>query len=338
MNFTDKSFCITGGTGSFGKQMLNRLLKHDAKSIKIFSRDEKKQDDLRKATNDSRVSFVIGDVREYGDLKYAFLNVDYVFHAAALKQVPSCEFFPEQAFRTNVEGTQNAALAAIEMGVKKFVLLSTDKAVYPINVMGITKALAEKIIQAEARKRISGETKFMITRYGNVMGSRGSVIPLFIDHIKNNRNLTITNPDMTRFLMNLSESIDLVLYAFSHGKSGNIYIHKAPATSVLELANALKELFGSSVINKIIGTRHGEKLYETLVSDEEMARVEDHGQYYEVPLDERDLNYGSFFETGQKNNDTELKTQFNSHNTMQLVGKSLVKFLKSQDFIQKHLL
>lgn len=338
MNFTDKSFCITGGTGSFGKQMLGRLLKYDAKSIKIFSRDEKKQDDLRKATKDPRVSFFIGDVRKYSDLKYAFSNVDYVFHAAALKQVPSCEFFPEQAFRTNVEGTQNAALAAIEMGVNKFVLLSTDKAVYPINVMGITKALAEKIIQAEARKWMSSETKFMITRYGNVMGSRGSVIPLFIDHITNNKNLTITNPDMTRFLMNLSESIDLVLYAFSHGKSGNIYIHKAPATSILELANALKELFGSSVVNEIIGTRHGEKLYETLVSDEEMARVEDHGQYYEVPLDERDLNYESFFETGQKIIDTEVKTQFNSHNTMQLVGKSLVNFLKGQDFIQKHLL
>ncbi|MDC1263080.1 polysaccharide biosynthesis protein [Planktomarina temperata] len=334
MDLTDKTFCITGGTGSFGKTMLLSLLRSNAKTIKIFSRDEKKQDALRKAINDERVQFILGDVRDINDLKYAFNNVDFVFHAAALKQVPSCEFFPEQALRTNVQGTHNAALAARDVGVKKFVMLSTDKAVYPINAMGISKALAEKIIQAEARKSRCNDTQFMITRYGNVMGSRGSVIPLFIDQILNHQKLTITNPNMTRFMMNLAESIDLVLHAFTKGKSGNIYVHKAPSCTVWDLSVAVAQIFNVPHEVAAIGTRHGEKLYETLVSDEEMAKAQDQGDYYEIPIDERDLNYNSFVEEGNSEQSLTGSLQFNSHNAHKLFGEELVSFLKKQDFIK----
>lgn len=337
IDLTDKTFCITGGTGSFGKTMLSSLLKSRAKAIKIFSRDEKKQDALRKSINDDRVQFILGDVREVNDLRYAFHNVDFVFHAAALKQVPSCEFFPEQALRTNVQGTHNAAIAARDVGVKKFVMLSTDKAVYPINAMGISKALAEKIIQAEARKSRNDDTQFMITRYGNVMGSRGSVIPLFMDQMLNREKLTITNPDMTRFMMNLAESIDLVLYAFINGRSGNIYVHKAPSCTVWDLSVALAQLFDVPHDVATIGTRHGEKLYETLVSDEEMAKSLDQGKYYEIPIDERDLNYRSFVDKGSSENSLNGSSQFNSHNAHRLVGEELIGFLQKQDFIIERL-
>ena len=304
IDLSDKSFCITGGTGSFGTRMLSSLLRSNAKTIKIFSRDEKKQDSLRKATQDQRVQFILGDVRDINDLRYAFDKVDYVFHAAALKQVPSCEFFPEQAVRTNVQGT---------------------------------KALAEKIIQAEARKFGAHRTEFMITRYGNVMGSRGSVIPLFIQQLLRSEKLTITDPLMTRFLMNLTESIDLVLHAFSSGKSGNIYVHKAPACTVLDLSAALAEIFNVKHNYTTIGTRHGEKLYETLVSDEEMAKANDQGDYYEIPIDERDLNYDRFVEIGSPSLDSDAPKQFNSHNTQRLRGVKLIEFLKKQDFIKERL-
>ena len=333
----NRTFCITGGTGSFGTRMLSSLLKTDAKTIKIFSRDEKKQDSLRRQIKDDRVQFILGDVREINDLRYAFNDVDYVFHAAALKQVPSCEFFPDQAVKTNVVGTQNAAVAARDVGVEKFVMLSTDKAVYPINAMGMSKALAEKIIQAEARKFGTHQTEFMITRYGNVMGSRGSVIPLFINQIMSSMELTITDPNMTRFLMNLTESIDLVLHAFSAGNSGNIYVHKAPASTVLDLSEALSEIFNVKHDFKLIGTRHGEKLYETLVSDEEMSKANDQGKYYEIPLDERDLNYERFVEKGTPELNNDGSKQFNSHNAYRLCGKELVEFLKRQDFIMERL-
>jgi UDP-N-acetylglucosamine 4,6-dehydratase/5-epimerase len=337
MALTNKTFCITGGTGSFGKTMLLSLLNSNAKAIKIFSRDEKKQDALRKSINDNRVQFILGDVRDINDLRYTFHNVDFVFHAAALKQVPSCEFFPEQALRTNVQGTHNAALAARDAGVKKFVMLSTDKAVYPINAMGISKALAEKIIQAEARKSGNDDTQFMITRYGNVMGSRGSVIPLFIDQMLNSEKLTITNPNMTRFMMNLAESIDLVLHAFMKGKSGNIYVPKAPSCTVWDLSVAVAQIFNVPHEVTAIGTRHGEKLYETLVSDEEMAKAQDQGDYYEIPIDERDLNYKRFVEKGSSEHSLKDLIQFNSHNASRLVGEELVIFLKNQDFIKERL-
>jgi UDP-N-acetylglucosamine 4,6-dehydratase/5-epimerase len=333
----NKTFCITGGTGSFGTRMLSSLLKTDAKTIKIFSRDEKKQDALRREIKDDRVQFILGDVREIDDLRYAFNDVDYVFHAAALKQVPSCEFFLDQAIKTNVVGTQNAAIAARDVGVEKFVMLSTDKAVYPINAMGMSKALAEKIIQAEARKFGTHKTEFMITRYGNVMGSRGSVIPLFINQIMSSVELTITDPNMTRFLMNLTESIDLVLHAFSAGNSGNIYVHKAPASTVLDLSKALAGILNVKHVFKLIGTRHGEKLFETLVSDEEMSKANDQGKYFEIPLDERDLNYERFVEKGTPELNTDGSKQFNSHNAYRLRGKELVEFLKRQDFIMERL-
>ena len=336
MNFSNSRFCITGGTGSFGKKMVNRLLISDAEEIRVFSRDEKKQDDMRKQFSDKRLKFLIGDVRNFEDLNMAFRGVDFVFHAAALKQVPSCEFFPDQAILTNVDGTRNAVKSANENGVKKFVLLSTDKAVYPINAMGMTKALAEKVIEAEVRRNLT-HTEFMVTRYGNVMGSRGSVIPLFVQQIKNNKPITITNPEMTRFLMSLEESIELVLYAFSEGESGSIYIHKAPSCRIGELANSLNKIFGKQSSIKLVGTRHGEKLFETLVSDEEMASARDHGIYYSIPLDERDLNYDSFVERGFSSSQKDISLSFNSHNAEILSGSTLEKFLKQQRFILESL-
>ena len=334
MKFSNETFCITGGTGSFGKKMIERLLCLETREIRIFSRDEKKQDDMRKQYEDDRLKFLIGDVRNPLDLTSAFENVDYVFHAAALKQVPSCEFFPEQAIMTNIEGTRNAVNAAKHNGVKKFVLLSTDKAVYPINAMGMTKALAEKVVQAEVR-RGNAKTKFMITRYGNVMASRGSVIPLFIEQLKSGNPITITNAEMTRFLMSLDDSIELVLFAFLNGESGNIYIHKAPSCKIGDLAESLSLIFDKPNHTTLIGTRHGEKLYETLVSEEEMATAQDHGRYYSIPLDERDLNYEKFFEKGAHVLQKASMGSFNSHNAEILNGIALKSFLASQKFIME---
>ena len=332
MQFLNEKFCITGGTGSFGKKMVSRLLDLGVKEIRVFSRDEKKQDDMRKEFSDKRLKFLIGDVRNYEDLNMAFKGVDFVFHAAALKQVPSCEFFPDQAILTNIEGTINAVKSAKINGIQKFVLLSTDKAVYPINAMGMTKALAEKVLQAEVR-RDSSNTEFMVTRYGNVMGSRGSVIPLFIQQIINEEEITITNPHMTRFLMSLEESIELVLFAFLKGESGSIYVHKAPSCRVGDLAGALSEMHSKKSKIRLVGTRHGEKLYETLVSEEEMAFARDHGLYYSIPLDERDLNYDSFVEKGARESENQIFNSFNSHNTEILAGNKLREFLNKQDFI-----
>lgn len=288
-----KRLMITGGTGSFGNAVLDGFLESNIEEIIIFSRDEKKQSDMRERFNIPKVSFVIGDVRDYSTVRRAIEGVDYVFHAAALKQVPSCEFYPSEAIKTNILGTENVLNAAEDARVKGFVLLSTDKAVYPINMMGISKAAAEKLMIAKARSVDPSETKFCATRYGNVMASRGSIIPLFVEKIKNHQPLTITNPDMTRFLMSLTESVNLVLHGFNSSDSGSIYVQKAPACTVSVLAQALKILFDSKVPDKIIGTRHGEKMHETLVSQEEMALATDEGRYFNIRSDKRDLNYAS---------------------------------------------
>lgn len=289
--FDNKVLMITGGTGSFGNAVLNRFLKTDVKEIRIFSRDEKKQEDMRIALNNPKLKFYIGDVRNYDSIRDAMKGVDYVFHAAALKQVPSCEFYPMEAIRTNVLGAENVMKAAIDNNVDRVIVLSTDKAVYPINAMGISKAMMEKLMVAKARMQGNGETVFCATRYGNVMASRGSVIPLFIEQLKEGKSITITDPTMTRFLMSLEDSVDLVLHAFEHGRQGDIFVQKAPASTIEVLAQALKELFEKTNEIRVIGTRHGEKLYESLVSREELAKAEDMGQYYRVPADNRDLNY-----------------------------------------------
>jgi UDP-glucose 4-epimerase len=331
MNFlSNKTLLITGGTGSFGNAVLSRFLNLDLKEIRIFSRDEKKQDDMRKKYANPKLKFYIGDVRDYGSVNSSMYNVDYVFHSAALKQVPSCEFHPLQATKTNVLGTENVLDSAIKNKVKNVICLSTDKAVYPINAMGISKALMEKV--AIAKSRSSSNTKICITRYGNVMASRGSVIPLFIDQIRLGKPLTLTNPDMTRFMMTLDDAVDLVLYAFEHGNNGDTFVKKAPAASVEVLAKALKEL-----LNKpehpigIIGTRHGEKLYETLLSGEEIALADDMGDYYRIPPDLRDLNYSKFFDQG----DTALfKTEeYNSNNTQQLDLEGMKQLLLRLPFV-----
>ena len=329
--FNNKTLLITGGTGSFGNAVLDRFLNSDVSEIRIFSRDEKKQDDIRKKYNNSKLRFYIGDVRDINSIKTAMQKVDFVFHAAALKQVPSCEFYPMEALKTNVIGTENVLEAAILQRVKKVICLSTDKAVYPINAMGISKAMMEKV--AIAKSRESDFTDICITRYGNVMGSRGSVIPLFLDQIINNQILTITDPNMTRFMMTLDDAVNLVLYAFKHGKSGEIFVQKSPASSLLILTNAIKELKGLPEYNsKIIGTRHGEKLYEVLLSREEMAAAEDLGEYFRVPPDLRDLNYSKFIEHG------ELKISqfldYNSHNTKQL-NLSEMKLLLTKSTLLK---
>ena len=285
--FNDKILMITGGTGSFGNTVLKRFLSTDVREIRIFSRDEKKQEDMRIAFNNPKLKFYIGDVRDYDSISQAMKGVDYVFHAAALKQVPSCEFYPMEAVRTNVIGTENLMNAATANGVKRVVVLSTDKAVYPINSMGISKALAEKLMVAKARMQNAGETVLCATRYGNVMASRGSVIPLFVSQLKEGKPLTVTDPNMTRFLMSLEDSVDLVLYAFKHAKQGDIFVQKAPASTVADLAQALKELFKKDEPIRVIGTRHGEKLYESLISREEMAKAEDLGDYYRIPADNR---------------------------------------------------
>jgi UDP-N-acetylglucosamine 4,6-dehydratase/5-epimerase len=313
MIFKDKTLMITGGTGSFGNTVLCRFLKTDVKQIIIFSRDEKKQEDMRIALRNPKVKFFIGDTRDPSSIRQAMQGVDYVFHAAALKQVPSCEFYPMEAVRTNVSGTDNVIQAAIETKVKRLILLSTDKAVYPINAMGMSKAMAEKVLTARARTLSDQDTVLCATRYGNVMASRGSVIPLFIDRIKSGEAMGITDPHMTRFLMSLEDSVNLVLHAFEKGCQGDIFVQKAPACTIGDLACAIAELFNVPLKTKIIGTRHGEKLYESLVSREEMAKAEDMGKYWRVPADNRDLNYELFISEGSTKTNT--IDDYTSHNT-----------------------
>lgn len=314
--FDNKSLLITGGSGSFGNAVLRRFLKTNIAEIRIFSRDEKKQDDMRRFYNDKRIKFYIGDVRNEGSVRSAMVGVDYVFHAAALKQVPSCEFFPVEALKTNAIGTDNVLDAAEKYGVKRVVALSTDKAVYPINAMGITKALMEKIMIARSRNNDPQKQVFCGTRYGNVMASRGSVIPLFVEQIKAGQPLTITNPHMTRFMMTLDDAVDLVLFAFEHAQPGDIFVQKAPAATIETLAKALLELYKANNPIKIIGTRHGEKLYETLLTREEMLKAIDMGSYFRIPADNRDLNYGLYFNEGQPNVDQ--IDEYTSHNTKRL--------------------
>ena len=333
--FKSKKILITGGTGSFGKTMLHNFLNYEFDEIRVFSRDEKKQEDLRLKLNDPRVKFYIGDVRDFNSVNEACKNINFIFHAAALKQVPSCEFYPNEAFKTNVVGSENLMNAAIQNKVSKVILLSTDKAVYPINAMGISKAMMEKIMISKARTLTEGETTLIATRYGNVMGSRGSVIPLFISQIKNNKPITITDPNMTRFLMSLDESINLVLYAFNKGKQGEIYVQKSPACTIDILAKSLKDLFYSDVPINVIGTRHGEKLYETLVSREEMARTSNLENYYSIHADSRNLNYDNYFLKGQK--DVSKLGDYTSHNTYQMQINEVKKLLKSLDFIKKEI-
>lgn len=297
--FEGKTLLITGGTGSFGNAVLNRFLETDIKEIRIFSRDEKKQDDMRNRLKNNKVKFYIGDVRDPNSISRAMRGVDYVFHAAALKQVPSCEFFPIEAARTNVFGTQNTIDAAIENGVDKIICLSTDKAAYPINAMGISKALMEKVAIAASRNVDEGKTTVCLTRYGNVMASRGSVIPLFVNQIQNNQPLTVTDPKMTRFLMSLEDAVDLVLFAFQHGNQGDLFVNKAPASTIGDLAEAVRDIFNGDNEIKVIGTRHGEKLYETLCTREEMIKAEDMGNFYRIPADNRDLNYSRYFSEGE---------------------------------------
>jgi UDP-N-acetylglucosamine 4,6-dehydratase len=326
---------ITGGTGSFGQTVLNRFLDTGVREIRIFSRDEKKQEDMRLAFNNSKLRFYIGDVRNYDSLAQAMKGVDFVFHAAALKQVPSCEFYPLEAVRTNVLGTENVLNAASAQGVKRVVVLSTDKAVYPVNAMGISKAMAEKVMVAKARMQQPGETVFCATRYGNVVASRGSVIPLFVSQIKTGQPITITDPNMTRFLMSLEDSVDLVLYAFSHGQQGDIFVQKAAASTVDDLGRALKELFKSEVATRVIGTRHGEKLYESLISREEMAHAADMGAYYRIPADNRDLNYAKYFSEGEEK--ISYFEDYTSHNTSRLSVEEVKEFLLKLDYIKEQL-
>ncbi len=323
--FTNKVLLITGGTGSFGNAVLNKFLNTDIREIRIFSRDEKKQHDMRTELHNPKIKFYIGDVRDYNSLLVAMNGVDFVFHAAALKQVPSCEFYPLEAVKTNVLGTENVLNAAINSNVAKVICLSTDKAVYPINAMGISKALMEKLMVAKSR--ISGNTVLVGTRYGNVMASRGSVIPLFYDQILNNHEITITDPNMTRFMMTLNDAVDLVLYAFKNGNSGDIFVQKSPASTISELANAMKKIYNSNIDVNIIGTRHAEKLYETLLSREEMMHAEDLGNYYRVPADNRDLNYNKYFSEGSVNI-SEID-DYHSHNTRRLNESELVALLQS---------
>lgn len=331
--FKDKTLLITGGTGSFGNAVLERFLKSDITEIRIFSRDEKKQEDMRIALNDQKLKFYIGDVRDYDSVHDALRGVNYVFHAAALKQVPSCEFYPMEAVRTNVLGAENVMRAAIANEVERCVVLSTDKAVYPINAMGISKAMMEKLMVAKSRMCDPGKTVLSATRYGNVMASRGSVIPLFLDQLRAGKSLTLTDPTMTRFLMTLEESVDLVLYAFEHARPGDIFVQKAPACTVGDLAQAMKELLALQNEIKIIGTRHGEKLYESLLSREEMARAEDHGGYYRVPADSRDLNYAKYFVEGET--DVSLLDDYTSHNTERLDVEGVKKTLMKLDMIRE---
>ncbi len=333
--FKGKTLLITGGTGSFGNAVMKRFLDSDLKEIRIFSRDEKKQDDMRKALKSDKVKFYIGDVRNYESIRDAVKGVDYIFHAAALKQVPSCEFFPMEAVRTNVIGTDNVLTAAIDEGVKKIVCLSTDKAAYPINAMGTSKAMMEKVIVAKSRNVDPKKTTIACTRYGNVMASRGSVIPLFAEQIKSGHQITITDPDMTRFLMNLDEAVDLVLFAFKNAKQGDLFVQKSPASTIIDLAEALKKLLKSDTEIKIIGTRHGEKAHETLLTREEKSKSSDLGDYFRVPADTRDLNYDKYFEKGEKKPDS--LEEYTSSNTERLSVDGVIKKLKTTDYIKEEL-
>ena len=331
--FKDKVLLITGGTGSFGNAVLSRFLHSDFAEIRVFSRDEKKQEDMRIALKNDKVKFYIGDVRNYDSVHDALRKVDYVFHAAALKQVPSCEFYPMEAVRTNVLGAENVMRAAVEHGVRRCVVLSTDKAVYPINAMGLSKALMEKLMVAKSRLCDAEKTVLCATRYGNVMASRGSVIPLFLKQLAEGREITITDPSMTRFLMSLEESVDLVLYAFEHARPGDIFVQKAPASTVGDLAEALRQITQRDNPVRIIGTRHGEKLYESLVSREEMARADDLGGYYRIPADSRDLNYAKFFVEGE----TQISEaqDYTSHNTHRLDVEGVRKVLLQLQEVQE---
>jgi UDP-glucose 4-epimerase len=333
--FKGKTLLITGGTGSFGNAVLKRFLDTDIKEIRIFSRDEKKQDDMRKAYANDKIKFYIGDVRNLESIKDAVKGVDYIFHAAALKQVPSCEFFPMEAVRTNVLGTDNVLTAAIDAGVKRIVCLSTDKAAYPINAMGTSKAMMEKVIIAKSRNVDPKDTTIACTRYGNVMASRGSVIPLFIDQMKADKPITITDPDMTRFLMNLDEAVDLVIFAFQNANQGDLFVQKSPASTVGVLAEALKKLFKSKSEIKVIGTRHGEKAHETLMTREEKAKAEDLGSYFRVPADTRDLNYEKYFVDGDKK--VSVIEEYNSFNTERLDVEGTTKKLLTVDLVKEEL-
>lgn len=333
--FSGKTLLITGGTGTFGNAALNCFLNTDIREIRIFSRDEKKQDEMRNALRNPKVKFYLGNVRDYHSLVSAIRGVDLVFHAAALKQVPSCEFFPLEALFTNTLGAENVMRAALEAGVKNVVVLSTDKAVYPINAMGMSKALMEKIMIAKARAYGDSGTVFCGTRYGNVMGSRGSVIPLFIGQILENLPLTVTDPDMTRFMMSIDGAVDLVLYAFQHGKPGDIFVQKAPGATIETLAKALLKVFRANNEIRIIGTRHGEKLFETLLNREEMAKAEDLGDYYRVPADCRDLNYSCYFTEGKRK--ISLQQEYTSHTTQRLDIDGVAAMLLRLDIVQEAL-
>lgn len=333
--FSDKILLITGGTGSFGQTLVNRFLETDVGEIRIFSRDEKKQEDMRINLQSDKLKFYLGDVRDRRSISNAMKGVDFVFHAAALKQVPSCEFYPMEAVATNILGTENVLEIAAENGVKKAVLLSTDKAVYPINAMGLSKAMAEKVMLSRSRSQSPGETIFCATRYGNVMASRGSVIPLFVEQIMAKKPLTITDPNMTRFLMSLDESVDLVLHAYKNGEQGDIFVQKAPAVTIGDLANALEEILGGASGIRVIGTRHGEKLYETLISREEMIRASDNGQYFRISADIRDLNYSKYFNEG----DIKLSQfeDYTSHNTIRLTVAQTKEKLTDLDYIKGYI-
>ncbi|HOJ16038.1 MAG TPA: polysaccharide biosynthesis protein [Caldisericia bacterium] len=333
--FKDKTIIITGGTGSFGNAVLNRFLNTEIKEIRIFSRDEKKQDDMRKYYNNPKIKFYIGDVKDYDSVVNAMVGADYVFHAAALKQVPSCEFFPIQAVKTNILGAENVIKGAIANSVKKLIVLSTDKAVYPINAMGMSKALMEKVMIAYSRQQPENGTVLCGTRYGNVMASRGSVIPLFIEQIKTHKPITITDPEMTRYLMSLEEAVELVIYAYQNGSQGDIFVQKSPACTIQDLAQALIELFEAKTEIKIIGTRHGEKKHETLVNREEMARAIDLPGYYRIPADVRDLNYGIYFEKGEPK--VNILKEYTSENTQRLTIPEIKEKLLTVDYVRAEL-
>jgi len=330
--YKDKVLLITGGTGSFGNEVLRKFLKTDIAEIRIFSRDEKKQEDMRSTLSTNKVKFYIGDVRDYQSIYEASRGVDFIFHAAALKQVPSCEFYPMEAVKTNIIGTENVLKAATSNKVKRVIVLSTDKAVYPINAMGLSKAMAEKVMVGISRAQSDSDTVFCATRYGNVMGSRGSVIPLFQSQLKQGKSLTITDPNMTRFLMSLKQSVSLVLFAFEHGTQGDIFVQKAPASTVEDLAKAISEIYGKKGNVQIIGTRHGEKLYETLISREEMAQAVDMGDYYKIPADNRDLNYAKYVVEGDSN--LSQLDDYTSHNTQRLTISEIKELLLTLDFIK----
>lgn len=333
--FKDKVLLITGGTGSFGNAVMKRFLDTDIKEVRIFSRDEKKQDDMRKHFKNDKLKFYIGDVRDKDSIKNAMHGVDYVFHAAALKQVPSCEFFPMEAVKTNVLGTDNVVQSSIEEGVKKVICLSTDKAAYPINAMGISKAMMEKVFVSKSRNVPEDQTLICGTRYGNVMASRGSVIPLFIEQIKQHQPLTVTDPNMTRYLMSLEEAVELVIFAFQHAHTGDIMVQKAPASTVGDLAQAIKELFNYDGDIKVIGTRHGEKLYETLLTKEEFIKAEEFDHYYRIPADNRDLNYDKFFKDGSEK--LTKQEEYNSHNTYQLNIDEIKEKLLTLEYVREEL-